>query len=411
MSLLGNTFEEQYTNFFKFFSAKHTKSEIENFIKKNKIPSYSNSILERIHLNMIDNQNLNILFHIIIKSDSDSDCLEKLKYLIEEHDLNYNVFDFIHHRTLPFYTCVRGFLESTKYLINKMNFNIDFKERNDKTLFFPAIKSYNIKLIEYLDHKYPGAIFSIDDKKNTCIFEIFKKDMKKKEEIENLKNILRFILNRGFKIDAKNKEGISFREKCGYSNIDNILNEIIKEFGGELKEKNKENENDNKMNNDKKEIIKEKEEVKNNMKNPEKINNSNNKIINNTNINDNNMIKNELIFPKFQNTVKFKLPNSEIKNEKNNEIKPNKNNNYNFDFDIEMDDEFIKSESKKIFNNNKLKVKEERINNFNKCKNSVTKKKVCAFLSKKRHNLILKEESLNALRSNENFKKYFISKN
>ena len=88
MSLLGNTFEEKYTNFFKFFSAKHTKSELANFIKENKIPPYSNSIFQKINLNMLDNQNLNILFHIIIRSDSDSDCLEKLKYLIEEQNLD-----------------------------------------------------------------------------------------------------------------------------------------------------------------------------------------------------------------------------------------------------------------------------------------------------------------------------------
>ena len=147
MSLLGNTFEEKYTNFFKFFSAKHTKSELANFIKENKIPPYSNSIFQKINLNMLDNQNLNILFHIIIRSDSDSDCLEKLKYLIEEQNLDYNVFDFIHHRKLPFYTCVKGYLESTKYLIDKMNFDINFIETDGKTLFFSAIKRTKSELI------------------------------------------------------------------------------------------------------------------------------------------------------------------------------------------------------------------------------------------------------------------------
>jgi len=391
MSFLGTTFEEKYTNFFKYFSNKHTKLEIKDFITKNRIPKYSNSYINNINLNIVDNQNLNILFHIIIKSESDLDCLEKLKFLIEEYDINYNLFDFIHHRKLPFYTCVKGFLESTKYLINKMNFDIDFKETDGKTLFFSAIKSYNIKLMEYLDNKFPNSIFIVDDKKNTCIFNIFKKDIKnleKKEDIEKLKNVLRFILKRGFKIDEKNKEGISFREKCDFFGINNILNEVIQEFGGENKDKNKENENNNEK----------KEDIDKEMKNNEKINENN--------ISNISEFKYELKLP---NKIKSNIINNENKKEKNNEINLNKNNN--FDFDIEMDDEFIKSESKRIMINSKLNIKEEKRNNFNKSQNCTTKKKVCAFLSKKRHNLIVNEENLKALRNNEIFKKFFILKN
>ena len=210
---------------------------------------------------MIDNKNLNILFHIIIKSDSDLDCLQKLQFLIEEYNINYDIFDFIHHRKLPFYTCVKGYLESTKYLINKMDFNINDTETDGKTLFFSAIKSYNINLMEYLDNKYPNAIFYTDEMDNSCIFNIFKKDIKNisnKDDLEKLKNILRYILKRGFQIDKKNNEGISFREICKYYQIDFLLNDVINELGGE-KEKNKENinmnivglkiENNNKENN------------------------------------------------------------------------------------------------------------------------------------------------------------------
>ena len=392
MSLLGKTFEEKYTNFFKYFSNKHTKKEIEEFITKNRIPKNSNSYMNNINLNIVDNQNLNILFHIIIKSESDSDCLEKLKFLIEEYDINYNSFDFIHHRNLPFYTCVKGYLESTKYLINKMNFDISFKETDGKNLFFSAIKSYNIKLVEYLDNKFPNSIFNVDDKKNTCIFNIFKKDIKnleKKEDIEKIKNVLRFILKRGFKIDEKNMEGISFREKCDFYGINNLLNEVIKEFGGENKDKNKENENNNEK----------KEEIKKEVKNNENI--SGNNIINNIS-----EFKYELKLP---NKTKNNLPNNDIKKEKNNEINLSKNNN--FDFDIEMDDEFIKNESRRIMINSKLNIKEEKINNLSKSQNCATKKKVCAFLSKKRHNLIVNEEGLNALRKFEIFKKFSIVKN
>ena len=414
MSLLGNTFEEKYTNFFKFFSTKHTISEIEGFISKNKISSYSNKSYNSIHLNMIDNQNLNILFHIIIRSDSDSDCLSKLKYLIEEYNLNYNVFDYIHHRKLPFYTCVKGFLESTKYLIDKMNFDISYTESDGKTLFFSAIKSYNVVLMEYLDKKFPQSIFYTDNENNTCIFNLFKKDiknMRNNEEIEKIKNIIRYILKRGFKIDEKNLQGITFREKCSYYKIDNILNDIIKEFGGEIK--NKEIRNDiinNKINlSEKNSFDDKKEELRYTLENPIKNNNDINN--NNDNINTNTNEKKDKNNFKYPNRIKSKIINNEKKTEKNNnEIKVRKNS---FDFDIEMDDEFIASETRKEMSNNKLNIKEkENLKlDFNKKQNCETKRKVCAFLSKKRHNLILEEEILIQLKNNENFKKYFLLKN
>ena len=385
MSSLINCFEIKYTNFFNFFSTKHTISEITNFIESNKILSHSTSF-DSIYLNMIDKQNLNILFHIVITSDSDKDCLEKLKYLIEKYDINYNGFDYIHHRKLPFYTCVKGFLDSTKYLIEKMNFDINFKETDGKNLFFSAIKSYNIKLLEYLDNKFPLSIFDIDQKRNTCIFNIFKKDMTNKANIEKVKNILRYILKRGFKIDEKNSEGFSFKEKCGYFQIDNILNDVMKEF----EEEKKENEGNNNFS--VKNLIL---NGKNGKKENEKINGKNN----GKNC-ENKIIKgNEFKMPNKTNKIKSKLISKESKSDKN----INEGN----DFDIEMDDEFIANETKKEMINNILRINEAKKINIKKQQDKKTKKKVCAFLSKKRHNLILKEESLFSLMNNGNFKKYF----
>ncbi len=382
MSSLINSFEIKYTNFFNFFSTKHSISEITNFIESNKILSHSTSF-DSIYLNMIDKQNLNILFHIVITSDSDKDCLEKLKYLIEKYDINYNGFDYIHHRKLPFYTCVKGFLDSTKYLIEKMNFDINFKETDGKNLFFSAIKSYNIKLLEYLDNKFPLSIFDIDQKRNTCIFNIFKKDIKNKANIEKVKNILRYILKRGFKIDEKNSEGISFREKCGYFQIDNILSDVMKEF----EEEKKENEGNNNFS--------VKNLIMNGKKEKEKINGENN-----GKNSENKIIKgSEFKMPNKTNKIKSKLISKESKNDKN----INEGN----DFDIEMDDEFIANETKKEMINNILRINEAKKINIKKQQDKKTKKKVCAFLSKKRHNLILKEESLFSLMNNGNFKKYF----
>jgi hypothetical protein len=54
-----------------------------------------------------------------------------------------------------------------------MNFDINYKESDGRNIFFSAIKSYNIKLLEYLDNKFPHNIFDIDQKKNTQIFSNF----------------------------------------------------------------------------------------------------------------------------------------------------------------------------------------------------------------------------------------------
>ena len=383
MSSLGNTFEKKYTNFFKFFNTKHTISEIIDFIEKNKILSHSKPSFDSIHLNMIDTQNLNILFHIVIRSDSDKECLQILKYLIEKYDINYNGFDYIHHRKLPFYTCVKGFLESTKYLIEKMNFDINYKESDGRNIFFSAIKSYNIKLLEYLDNKFPHNIFDIDQKKNTCIFNIFKKDIKNKDNIEKLKNILRYILKRGFKIDEKNSEGITFREKCAYHQIEHILNDVIKEFDNEKK-----NEGENNLQIKNLVLNEKKEEVKNIVENPEK--------------NEMKIVKgnNEFKQPNKPTKIKSKLNNKEFRTERNmNEIN---------DFDIEMDDDFIANETQKEVVSNILKINESKKIKLNKMQNNETQRKVCAFISKKRHNLILKDETLISIRNDGNFKKYFI---
>ena len=383
MSSLGNTFEKKYTNFFKFFNTKHTISEIIDFIEKNKILSHSKPSFDSIHLNMIDTQNLNILFHIVIRSDSDKECLQILKNLIEKYDINYNGFDYIHHRKLPFYTCVKGFLESTKYLIEKMNFDINYKESDGRNIFFSAIKSYNIKLLEYLDNKFPHNIFDIDQKKNTCIFNIFKKDIKNKDNIEKLKNILRYILKRGFKIDEKNSEGITFREKCAYHQIEHILNDVIKEFDIE-----KENEGENNLQIKNLVLNEKKEEVKNIVENLEK---SEMKIIKGNN---------EFKQPNKPTKIKSKLNNKEFRTERNmNEIN---------DFDIEMDDDFIANETQKEVVSNILKINESKKIKMNKMPNNETQRKVCAFISKKRHNLILKDETLISIRNDGNFKKYFI---
>lgn len=248
MSKLGSTFTESYINFFKFFSdSSKSISEIDTFISLHRLKNYSN--LNQINLNMIDTKNLNILFHVIRKSKSDEECLEKMKFLIEKYDINYNLFD-INRRTLPFYTCVKGYLNSTKYLLDKMDYNIAIKDNKEETLFFSAIRSYNIELVKYLDNKFKGWIFYPNKEYSSCIFNIFKKSMKDEGE-KKIKNLLNFILERGFNIDEKNKNNVSFRDLCVSYKIDNCLNEIIKEknrYKPKINYENSEINNENKIN-------------------------------------------------------------------------------------------------------------------------------------------------------------------
>ena len=227
-------FQTEYINFFGFFVKPHSIEEIDEYIKSNHIPSYSSSCFA-INLNMIDKNNLNVLFHIVIRSESDNDCLSKLKLLIEKYNVNYNGFDSEKYRRLPYFTCVKGYLESTKYLLNKMNYNIQMVDKNEETLFFSAMRSYNIELVKYLDNRYPNWIFYPDANYNSCIFSIFKKAFSSLDD-QIIKNILRFIFNRGFDINEVNNKGVSFKDNLLYYQKGNILDEVLKEiFGDKVK--------------------------------------------------------------------------------------------------------------------------------------------------------------------------------
>ena len=207
---LGVTFPERYSNFFKFFSdSSKSTEEIKSFISINSLKNYSCSY-NIVHLNMIDPKNLNILFHIVRKSKSDKECLEKLMLLIVQYNINYNAMDF-NQRTLPFYTCVKGYLNSTKYLLDKMDYDIASRDNKGETLFFSAIRSYNIELVKFLDNKYKKWIYFPNNEYSSCIFNIFKKSMKDEGEIK-IKNLLKFIVEKGFDIEQKNCNNVSFKD-------------------------------------------------------------------------------------------------------------------------------------------------------------------------------------------------------
>ena len=240
---LGSTFQERYSNFFKFFSTTtKTIQEIKSFISENSLKNNSSSY-STIHLNMIDQNNLNILFHIVRKSKSDKECLEKLKLLIEEYNINYNLLDK-RRRTLPFYTCVKGYLLSTKYLLEKMNYNIALRDINGETLFFSAIRSYNIELVKFLDNKYQKWLYMPNNEYSSCIFNIFKKSMKDEGETK-IKNLMKFIVEKRFDIEQKNCNNLSFKELCVSEKVINYLNDMIKADNNNILKEKKDEINNN----------------------------------------------------------------------------------------------------------------------------------------------------------------------
>ena len=241
MSLLNKAFQDQYSEFFKFFADSNKNiSEMNSYINTIS-PLVSSPDNFRFNINIIDNKNLNILFHVIRKSKTDEECLEKIKFLIESCGVNYEIFD-INKRTLPYYSCVKGFFNTTVYLIDKMNFNIALKDNKEETLFFSALRSFNIKLINYLDQKYRGWVYYPNASYETCIFNIFKKSIKDEGET-NIKNILKFIVSKGFDVSLKNVNKITFKELCKTFGIDKYLDEVMNEYNINLNEDVKENKN------------------------------------------------------------------------------------------------------------------------------------------------------------------------
>ena len=359
MSKLGPSFTESYSNFFKFFSdSSKSISEINSFITLNSLKNYSNP--NKINLNMIDTKNLNILFHIIRKSKSDEECLEKLKLLIEKYNINYEIFD-INRRTLPYYSCVKGYLNSTKYLLEKMNYDIAKKDNKGETLFFSAMRSYNIELVKYLDNKYENWIFVPNSDYYCCIFNIFKKSMK--DEGENkIKNLIKYIIERGFNIDEKNGNNVSFRDLCASNQIGKYLDEILNENNNVKEKMNKINDEDNE--------------------------NKCEDFVNKKSLNKQKNINNDINKKEDQT----KPINSNI----NSSLKLLSNNLSNSKKILEKDNNTINANNANMKNNNEIQQKE--------------KKTCCIFVNKKNENQILINKIYEKLLKAEFFKKKYADK-
>ena len=53
-----------------------------------------------------------------------------------------------------------------------MNYNISIKDKKEETLFFSAIRSYNIELVKYLDNKYKGWIYYPNKRQGNFLYKV-----------------------------------------------------------------------------------------------------------------------------------------------------------------------------------------------------------------------------------------------
>lgn len=218
-------FRFKYFSYFAYFKRQLTIEQIKNYLESNKI--LIKNIKNHVNINSVDINNLNILFITTLHSNNDLDCLLKMKFLIENYQINFFGFDD-HQRRLPVYTCMKGFLESTKYILEKMNFDIKLVDEKKRNLFFYALRSFNLNLVNYLDEKYPYAIYELDEDYNGSHYFIFNKEIKKREKNE-IKNMFKYILNRNFSLSLKNNENKNFVNLCKENGIEKELIEVIYE--------------------------------------------------------------------------------------------------------------------------------------------------------------------------------------
>ena len=302
------TLSEQYNEYFDFFKKNHSLNEIQKYIINNKL-SYI-PIKNKVHLNIIDQNHTNILFYIVNKTDNDLDCLLKIKFLIEKQKVKYQIID-IRQRSLPVYTCIKGYLKSTKYLLDKMDYNIYYVDEDGQNLFFYAIRSFNVDLVKYLDNKYPHAIFMQNSDYNSCIFAIFRKNVAKLFSEDQIKNMLQYFIDRKFDLnekilDKKENKTKTFKELCEENEIDKYLEEILEKNCHEIENIIIENNNENNI------------QLFNNISNDSIINNNDDSSLSSPNKNTNgNQQKNNM--NNIEKSVEKNVNNEEI-NEQNKKI-------------------------------------------------------------------------------------------
>ena len=192
---------------------KLTKEEYFNLVKSGNLEEIKSSFQKKeIRDPKETNENeQNVLFVMLIELVNDIQCLEILKYFIQEQNINPLEIDK-NQQNILFYTCAEGLLECTKYLLeNNFGISINATDINGNTPLFYAVRNNNFEIVKYLVEEKNCNINIINKENKNCLYEMN----------EDNEQMISFLLNKGAKSDIFLKK---LMRQTGQFKVYNILN-------------------------------------------------------------------------------------------------------------------------------------------------------------------------------------------
>ena len=192
---------------------KLSKEEYFNLVKSGDLEEIKNSFNKKEIRDPkeTNEHNQNVLFEMLIELIDDKKCLEILKYLIQEQNINPSEMDN-NQQNILFYTCAEGLLECTKYLLeNNFGISINATDINGNTPLFYAVRNNNFEIVKYLVEEKNCNINIINKENKNCLYEMN----------EDNEQMISFLLNKGAKSDIFLKK---LMIQTGQFKVYNILN-------------------------------------------------------------------------------------------------------------------------------------------------------------------------------------------
>ena len=192
---------------------KLSKEDYFNLVKSGDLEEIKNSFNKKEIRDPkeTNEHNQNVLFEMLIELIDDKKCLEILKYLIQEQNINPSEMDN-NQQNILFYTCAEGLLECTKYLLeNNFGISINSIDIIGNTPLFYAVRNNNFEIVKYLVEEKNCNINIINKENKNCLYEMN----------EDNEQMISFLLNKGAKSDIFLKK---LMRQTGQFKVYNILN-------------------------------------------------------------------------------------------------------------------------------------------------------------------------------------------
>ena len=192
---------------------KLTKEEYFNLVKSGNLEEIKSSFQKKeIRDPKETNENeQNVLFVMLIELVNDIQCLEILKYFIQEQNINPLEIDK-NQQNILFYTCAEGLLECTKYLLeNNFGISINATDINGNTPLFYAVRNNNFEIVKYLVEETNCDVNIINKENKNCLYEMN----------EDNAYMIHFLLVKGAKSDIFLRK---YMRQTGQFKVYNILN-------------------------------------------------------------------------------------------------------------------------------------------------------------------------------------------